>query len=240
MNVDYNSFFFSHENSLILVSIFEAEEFPMLLNDLTDFSQPNNQTKLLLYDDRYSPLERMVNKGAPLPKAPSPIGSSSSLRLGLGSGESVSNMSLSQSRSRSSSDFVDTSPSVDNQNDDEKSEKVVDGRKPIQNPQNSFMWGMWQCENELTFLLDESDVDSFPEGALTVSPQRWRLIKLGGRMIEFDETGIVTAMSKIDSSIPSLNISTATTNCTLVPEELLEQTLDCLSESLGCPVRPYR
>lgn len=99
---------------------------------------------------------------------------------------------------------------------------------------------MWQCGDELTFLLDESDVDSFPESALTVSPQRWRLIKLGGRLIEFDETGIVTAMSNIDPSIPCLNISTATSNCTLVPEELLEQTLDCLSESLKCPVRAYR
>jgi hypothetical protein len=101
------------------------------------------------------------------------------------------------------------------------------------------MWGFWQCESELTFLLDESDIDSFPEGALTVSPQRWRLIKLGGRKIEFDETGIVTAMSKIDPSIPSLNISSATTNYTLVPEELIEQTLDCLSESLKCPIREY-
>lgn len=58
--------------------------------------------------------------------------------------------------------------------------------------------------------------------------------------IEYDETGIVTAMSKIDPVIPSLNISTATTNCTLVPEELLEQTLDCLAESLKCPIREYR
>jgi hypothetical protein len=104
---------------------------------------------------------------------------------------------------------------------------------------NTYMWGFWQCESELTFLLDESDIDSFPEGALTVSPQRWRLIKLGGRKIEFDETGIVTAMSKIDPSIPSLNISSATTNYTLVPEELIEQTLNCLSESLKCPIREY-
>jgi hypothetical protein len=204
------------------------------------------QTKLLLYDDRYSPLERMISKGIPLPKAVpsgSPEGSSSSRGLGLGSGESFSNMTLSQSqsRSRSGSDFVDQSPSVENQNqnDEDRCEKV-ELRKPRVNGRNTFMWGLWQCENELTFLLDESDVDSFPEGSLTVSPQRWRLIKLGGRMIEFHETGIVSAMSKIDSSIPSLNISTATTNCTLVPEELLEQTLDCLSEALGCPVRQYR
>jgi hypothetical protein len=188
----------------------------------------------------------MISKGIPLPKAGpssgSPGGSSSSRGMGLGSGESFSNMTLSQSqsRSRSGSDFVDQSPSVENQNDEDRSEARVELRKPRVNGRNTFMWGLWQCENELTFLLDESDVDSFPEGSLTVSPQRWRLIKLGGRMIEFHETGIVSAMSKIDSSIPSLNISTASTNCTLVPEELLEQTLDCLSEALGCPVRQYR
>jgi hypothetical protein len=99
----------------------------------------------------------------------------------------------------------------------------------------TFLWGLWQCENELTFLLDESDADKFPEGALMLSPQRWKLIKLCGRAIDFDETGIVSAMSKIDQDVPSLNISTATTNCTLVPEELLGQTLNCLSQVLHCP-----
>ena len=171
----------------------------------------------MLYDERYSPLERMASKGIPLPKpvmtsSGSLLGSTST--LGLGYGDTVSIMS----RSQSVSEMSDSGGRI----------------------KNSFMWGFWQCENELTFLLDESDVESFPEGALTVSPQRWRLIKLEGRQIEFDETGIVTAMSKIDPSIPCLNISTATTNCTLVPEELLEQTLDCLSESLKCPVREYR
>lgn len=73
---------------------------------------------------------------------------------------------------------------------------------------------------------------------LLVSPQRWKVIKLTGRAIEFDETGIVSAMSKVyhhcrhnyyviiiiiefakvESDVPSLNISTANTNCTLVPE----------------------
>lgn len=185
----------------------------------------------------------MVAKGAPLAKAGlssgSPSGSTTSLGLGqgLGSAESFSNISLSQSRSRSGSDNVDSSTLVENQNDEDRIERVEMRKQRV--GRTTFMWGLWQCENELTFLLDESDVDSFPEGALTVSPQRWRMIKLGGRMIEYHETGIVSAMSNIDSSIPSLNISTASTNCTLVPEELLEQTLDGLSSSLGCPIRPY-
>jgi len=82
-------------------------------------------------------------------------------------------------------------------------------------------------------LLDEADLDRFPEGTLDETQQRWRVVKLCGRAIEFDETGIVSAMSKLDNDIPSLNISTSTTNCTLVPEELLEDTIACLTQHLG-------
>lgn len=34
-----------------------------------------------------------------------------------------------------------------------------------------FMWGVWQCGEEVTLLLDENDVSRFPEGALEISPQ---------------------------------------------------------------------
>jgi hypothetical protein len=101
----------------------------------------------------------------------------------------------------------------------------------------TFMMGFWQREDELTFLIDEEDLDMFPEGALDVSPQRWRVIKLCGRAIEFDETGIVSAMSRIESTVQCLNISTATTNCTLVPEELLDSTAEALSDALQCPIQ---
>jgi formylmethanofuran:tetrahydromethanopterin formyltransferase len=63
-----------------------------------------------------------------------------------------------------------------------------------------------------------------------------QVIKLCGRPIAFDETGIVSSMSKIESNIPSLNISTATTNCTLVPDELLESTSASLARALKCKV----
>ena len=99
-----------------------------------------------------------------------------------------------------------------------------------------FLWGIWRCENEVTLLLEESDVDRFPEGSLIVSPQPWRVIKLAGRAIDFDETGVVCAMSQVESDVPTLNISTALTNCTLVPEERLNQTLEELSKALQCPV----
>jgi hypothetical protein len=98
------------------------------------------------------------------------------------------------------------------------------------------MWGVWQSGEEITFLLEESDILEFPEGALTVSPQHWRVIKLSGRPIDFDETGVVCAMSQLESGMPALNISTAITNCTLVPEELLDQTLENLSATMNIPI----
>ena len=102
----------------------------------------------------------MVAKGAPLAKAGlssgSPSGSTNSLGLGPGSAESFSNISLSQSRSRSGSDNVDSSTLVENQNDEDRIERV-EVRKQRGFGRTTFMWGLWQCENELTFLLDESD-----------------------------------------------------------------------------------
>lgn len=104
-------------------------------------------------------------------------------------------------------------------------------------PTGLFMWGMWRFGSEMTFLLEEEDLHRFPQGSLEVYPQRWRVVKLAGRPIAFDETGIVSSMSRIETSVPSLNISTATTNCTLVPEEVLLSTVDTLSRLLQCPVR---
>jgi hypothetical protein len=42
------------------------------------------------------------------------------------------------------------------------------------------MWGLWQVDDEITLLLDENDVDLFPEEIMSISPQRWRVIKLSG------------------------------------------------------------
>jgi len=100
-----------------------------------------------------------------------------------------------------------------------------------------FMWGMWQFDNEVTLLLEEEDIDKFPPGSLTISPQRWRIVKLAGRPIAFDETGVVSMMSKTIDGVASLNISTVTTNATLVPDEVLQTTVNTLSRILQCPVR---
>lgn len=129
-------------------------------------------------------------------------------------------------------------------NNDVDNHNIVDGdvissRSSVNDNKDraTYIFGIWKCQDEYTLLLEENDVDLFPQDCLVISPQRWRVIKLCGRPIDFDETGIVSAMSEIDNSIVSLNMSTATTNCTLVPEELLEESLICLSKVLNCPIR---
>lgn len=114
-------------------------------------------------------------------------------------------------------------------------------RSASRRPQRSFMFGLWRfcdgSESELTLLLEEEDLDRFPMGSLSISPQRWRVAKLCGRPIDFDETGVVSSMSRIETSVPSLNISTTLTNCTLIPEDVLHSTVETLSKVLQCPVR---
>ncbi len=100
----------------------------------------------------------------------------------------------------------------------------------------TFMIGVFRCDDEITLMISEDDVKIFPENSLLISPEKWRSVKLCGRAIGFDETGIVSAMSRIENDIPTLNISTASTNCTLVPEDLLDTALTSLSVVLSCPV----
>jgi hypothetical protein len=45
-------------------------------------------------------------------------------------------------------------------------------------------------------LIEEQDVQRFPEGSLIVCPGSWLAIKLCGRSIAFHETGVVS--SQID------------------------------------------
>lgn len=99
----------------------------------------------------------------------------------------IENDNKNDSRNDNRSDNKNNDKNYDKNNDRnpmkiiEKLEKItVKGIEKEKNG-NIFMWGLWQCENELTFLLDENDINSFPEGSLIVSPQRWRIIKLGGR-----------------------------------------------------------
>jgi len=38
-----------------------------------------------------------------------------------------------------------------------------------------FMWGLWSYDDELTILMEESDIERFPRNALIVSPNKWRV-----------------------------------------------------------------
>jgi hypothetical protein len=187
----------------------------------------------MLFDERYSPLERMIRRNATSgPGVPSSSTAFSS-SAGRADGPQSDGADAGNAPAPAPAPAPESPFDVHIPHQRKRGDSARD--KDRDRDRATFMWGLWQCENELTFLLDESDVDKFPEGALMLSPQRWKLIKLCGREIDFDETGIVSAMSKIDQDVPSLNISTATTNCTLVPEELLDQTLNCLSQVLHCP-----
>eukprot|EP01031_Cornospumella_fuschlensis_P000855 gene855-1075_t len=85
------------------------------------------------------------------------------------------------------------------------------------------MWGIWQQGEEVTLLLPEDIPPSLPPSLLTLSPQRWRGVKLWGRVIDWGEVGVVGGMTL--PYTPCLNISTATSNCTLVPQEVLGEAL---------------
>lgn len=99
-----------------------------------------------------------------------------------------------------------------------------------------FLVGIWQYKDEITLVMDESNMELFPDDTLEASPQKWKGIKLCGRPIGFDEFGFITGMSKVGVSSPSLNISTALTNITLVPEETLDSSILFLSHELKCPI----
>ncbi len=105
--------------------------------------------------------------------------------------------------------------------------------------ENKEIWSLLffcDIEGEISLLLDEEDVNLFPANALLVCPQRWKAVKLCGRTFDFNETGVVSAMSRVDPSVPILNISTFMTNCTLVEIHQVETTLDTLSDVLEVPV----
>lgn len=102
---------------------------------------------------------------------------------------------------------------------------------------NKFLWGVCQCDDEVTLLLHHDDVKCFTEGSLIISPQHWKIIKLCGRKIAFDETGIVSAMSCMEEiNVSTLNLSTAITNCALVPENELDSALNSLAKTFNCPI----
>ena len=63
-------------------------------------------------------------------------------------------------------------------------------------------------------------------GSSTIDTQYWRAIRLCGRRFGFDETGVVSAMfAPYEEGVPLLNLSTFSTNITLVEESELQRAL---------------
>jgi hypothetical protein len=90
-------------------------------------------------------------------------------------------------------------------------------------------WSYTHVDDEISLIVDEPSLQTFPEEALERaqgSSTRWVPLRLCGRSIAFDETGVVSAMfAPSEESMPLLNISTFSTNISLIEESCLEQAL---------------
>jgi len=51
------------------------------------------------------------------------------------------------------------------------------------------LFGLWQYDDETTILISEEDLKRLPHNSLVISPEKWKIIKLCGRPIGFEETG---------------------------------------------------
>lgn len=66
-----------------------------------------------------------------------------------------------------------------------------------------------------------------------MSPDRWRAIKLSGRTVGFEETGVVAAMSGFATDTQVLNVSSYGSNVTFVLDHTLEDSIATLCSSLN-------
>ncbi|KAF0689955.1 Aste57867_18599 [Aphanomyces stellatus] len=95
-------------------------------------------------------------------------------------------------------------------------------------------WCYCETGEEISLIVDEECLVAFSESAVIVSPDRWRVIKLCGRTYNFDETGVVAAMSALNSvNTQVLNISSFGANVTLVLDDALDESVASLCASLN-------
>jgi hypothetical protein len=88
--------------------------------------------------------------------------------------------------------------------------------------------------------LPQAALRDFPPGAVLGSPAPWRAMKLTGRKIGFDETGVVSSMfAPYRERVPLLNLSTFGANVTLVEERELESALAAFENAhMTCRIEP--
>lgn len=86
-------------------------------------------------------------------------------------------------------------------------------------------WSYTLSDDEISLILDERSLASFPEAAIVGTTTRWRPLRLSG-IFGFDEVGVVAKMfTPYEEGLPLLNISTFSTNVSLVEETDLEHAL---------------
>mmetsp|Transcript_15425 Transcript_15425/g.17494 ORF Transcript_15425/g.17494 Transcript_15425/m.17494 type:complete len:443 (-) Transcript_15425:909-2237(-) len=99
---------------------------------------------------------------------------------------------------------------------------------------NSFFWAYLSSKDEVSLVIEESSLSEFPEGSLLECGKSWIGIKLCGKDIPFHETGVVKTMSKpYEAGVQTLNMSTYSTNVTLVREEDLDMAVNKIREALN-------
>ncbi|ETV92716.1 hypothetical protein, variant 2 [Aphanomyces invadans] len=106
---------------------------------------------------------------------------------------------------------------------------------------STSFWCYCETAEEISLILDNECLADFSETAVIVSHDRWRVIKLCGKTYDFEETGIVAAMSALNAvDTQVLNISSFGSNVTLVLEEALDASVASLCESLNLTRVDYR
>jgi len=97
-----------------------------------------------------------------------------------------------------------------------------------------FLWAYFSTKEEVSLLVDERDLIDFAEESLTSCPQQWKAIRLVGKDIPFDETGIVKLMSSpYTLGVHLLNLSTFKTNISLVSEQNVNIAVSRLQQDLN-------
>ncbi|RLN47089.1 hypothetical protein BBJ29_002508 [Phytophthora kernoviae] len=106
------------------------------------------------------------------------------------------------------------------------------GDEPLVETGEMSFWCCCDTVEEISVIMDERCLPSFEEESVIVSPDRWRAIKLSGRMYGFDETGVVAAMSGCSTNTQVLNVSCFGSNVAFVLDDMLDEAIETLCSSL--------
>jgi len=87
-------------------------------------------------------------------------------------------------------------------------------------------WSYTHIDDEISLMIDEDSLPLFPDEAIVGSSATWRPLRLCGKAFGFDATGVVSAMyAPYEEGLPMINISTFSTNISLVEEADLDRAI---------------